>query len=459
MSNQVCQRIAPASWLRPAARWFALLAFAIAGVLAATAPVGAAIPCAPGGPTFNLTTARGYFSTPDGNSVFMWGYRRNAAGEDFQMPGPVLCVTQGQTVRINLTNPDPANAATPADTGLPEATSLVFPGQTDVLTVGGKPSLFTSEIGPGPGTVSYQFIATQPGTYLYESGTNPHKQVEMGLYGLLIVRPITAPATQAYNDAATTFNADQQYFLVLHEVDPFLHQAVEFGGTFDQTVERDRYFTVNGRAFPDSIQDANVPWLPGQPYTALVTVGALSCDPAGAGGVGCAPTPGSLPALIRFANAGLKNHPFHPHGNHVRVIARDGRELGGPGFPAAKEQFTRTIGSGQTSDLLARWINEQEYTPVSVPPAATDNPIPPEAVPEQQNVAIKDDATFYSGSPYLGVKDSDFFLPAVTSYNECGEFYYPWHSHALNEFVNFNEGFGGMATLWRVNPPAPNTCP
>jgi hypothetical protein len=36
--------------------------------------------------------------------------------------------------------------------------------------------------------------------------------------------------------------------------------------------------------------------------------------------------------------------------------------------------------------------------------------------------------------------------------NVCGEWYFPWHSHALNEFANFDEGFGGMATLMRVDP-------
>jgi len=39
------------------------------------------------------------------------------------------------------------------------------------------------------------------------------------------------------------------------------------------------------------------------------------------------------------------------------------------------------------------------------------------------------------------------------SQNICGEWYFPWHSHALNEFANFDEGFGGMATLLRVDPP------
>jgi hypothetical protein len=41
----------------------------------------------------------------------------------------------------------------------------------------------------------------------------------------------------------------------------------------------------------------------------------------------------------------------------------------------------------------------------------------------------------------------------VTLYNDCGEFNVPSHSHALNEFTNFDEGFGGLATLLRVEPP------
>ena len=56
-----------------------------------------------------------------------------------------------------------------------------------------------------------------------------------------------------------------------------------------------------------------------------------------------------LPALVRYANAGLSNHPFHPHGNHLRVIARDGALLRGPlGQDGSMEAFTKTIGSGPT---------------------------------------------------------------------------------------------------------------
>src|SRR5262249_8117530 len=68
-----------------------------------------------------------------------------------------------------------------------------------------------------------------------------------------------------------------------------------------------------------------------------------------------------------------------------------------------------------------------------------------------RNVFFKDGNTWYGGNPYLGYKGT---LPTGTvTQNICGEWYFPWHSHALNEFANFDAGFGGMATLLRVDPP------
>jgi FtsP/CotA-like multicopper oxidase with cupredoxin domain len=395
----------PASGARDANRLAQAAAAAAASGLVCTA-----------GPTFNLTAKKGYVSTPDGNSVFMWGFAKS--GGSFQMPGPVLCVTQGQTVTVNLTNQ------------LPEPVSIVFPGQTGVTTTGGAAGLFTREAAPN-GSVTYRFVASQPGTYLYETGTNVKKQVDMGLYGALIVRP-SMGAKFAYSNTATQFNPAQEYLLLLHEFDPLLHRAVELGQPYDPTKFHPRYWAINGRSFPDTIADNNVASLPSQPYGALVQLQASS-------------NASTLPALVRFLNASLDNHPFHPHGNHVRVIAQDGRLLRGPANQDLSTQaFTKTIGSGQTYDLLFKWTNVDAWTP-------TGNAYPV-TFPGQQDVVYKDNATFYSGSPYLGVQGE---LPVgVTQYNHCGEFYYPWHSHALYEFTNFDEGFGGLATLLRVDPPA-----
>jgi len=377
------------------------------------------------GPTFNLVATSGTIHTPDGNTVFMWSYADSSGS--FQYPGPFLCVTQGQTVTVNLTN------------NLPEATSIVFPGQdAQVTPAGGTAGLVTSEAAAGGGTVSYTFTASQPGTYLYESGSDISKQVEMGLYGGLIVRP-SMGANFAYNDASTQFDPTREYVMLLGEVALDLHHAVETGTTYDFNTKVNRYFTINGRSFPDTIQDNSSLLLPTQPYGSLVRI---------------QPTNGSSqPALIRMLNAGADNHPFHPHGNHTREIAQDGRPLLSPGGASAStEHFGETIGSGQTEDFTIRWDN------VSTDTAGLSfndnwdpntNPIPV-AQPNYQNLTFKDGRTWYSGSPYLGYKGT---LPTGTvSLNICGEWYFPLHSHALNEFSNYDEGFGGMGTLLRVDP-------
>ena len=77
--------------------------------------------------------------------------------------------------------------------------------------------------------------------------------------------------------------------------------------------------------------------------------------------------------------------------------------------------------------------------------------------PNYLNVTFKDSNTWYSGSPYLGYKGT---LPTgVVSQNICGEWYFPLHSHALNEFTNYDQGFGGMGTLLRVDPAGGCTAP
>ena len=423
----------------------ALTAGALLAVLgvASGLPTGAAkigMVCAPGtvtgsGPemhTFNLVAGSGHVQTPEGNSILMWGYADanddNVALRTFQYPGPVLCVTQGQTVVVNLTN------------NLPEASSIVFPGQdAQVTATGGSPGLLTTEAGPTGGIVSYSFTAGNPGTYLYESGSNVSKQVEMGLFGALVVRP-SIGASYAY-DSSTQFDPAREYMLLLSEVDPALHHAVETGATYDFTTLHNRYYFINGRAFPDTVQDNGTALLPTQPYGALVRIQPNNAS-------------SNQPALIRMLNAGAENHPFHPHGNHTREIAQDGRLLlnGAGTARASTEHFGESIGSGQTFDYLLRWDNvstDSAGQPFNDDWNPSTNPFPV-AAPNYLNVVFKDANTWYSGSPYLGYKGT---MPTGTvSLSFCGEWYFPLHSHALNEFANFDAPFGGMGTLLRVDP-------
>ena len=237
-----------------------------------------------------MTTDADYINLPDGNTAYMYGYK--IVGTQFQHPSPVLCVNQGDTVTINLTNT------------LPRDVSMVFPGQTDVSANGAPatpqfsnpadPSTMTSltqSAAKNGGTVSYTFVADHAGTFLYESGTDPDIEVRMGLFGALIVRPSGLPdyaypttADPGNDDRFTTVanspvgaNNDEEFMVLLSEIDPYLNQAIErkdhgLTSTYNLDNYHPRYWLVNGRGFPDSIADNGAAWLPNQPYGALAEV-------------------------------------------------------------------------------------------------------------------------------------------------------------------------------------------
>ena len=379
--------------------------------------------------TFSLTTNDGYIGLPDGNTIYMWGF--SETGKPFQHPGPVLCVNEGQTVTVTLSNT------------LPQAVSIMFPGQSNVLANGapaqpqfdgsGALTSFTNVAPATNGSVTYSFVAGSPGTYIYESGTDAGKQVQMGLFGALVVRP-SLGAGYAYNRADSQFNPSTEYIMMLSEIDPALHQAVEGGAPFDAAGYRPRYWLINGRSFPDTIAPNGASWLPDQPYGALAHIHPLSAA-------------NPQPALVRYLSVGSVTYPFHPHGNSARVIGRDGQPMAGPGGEdLSYEKFSIPVGPGQTWDVLFNWTDVEGWKPGA-------NPVPV-TLPPQQDLTF---GPYYGGSPYLGTPGS---LPVGTeSYNQCGEYYHVAHNHALNQITSWGVTMSGMLTYTRIDPPLPNNCP
>src|SRR6266436_5566516 len=185
-----------------------------ASLFAATAQAAA-----PGitGTSFELNAAAGFTSQPDGNSIYTWGYGcfsapsgllpatiagANVKCPDMQLPGPTLIVNQGDTVTVTLHNNLPAAAGN---------TSILFPGFSVCVgnLVGATATLpgtcTASATNPGVAgvltqeaknlaAVTYSFYAGTPGTHSYYSGTQSDLQVEMGLYGALIVLPTSGNA-------------------------------------------------------------------------------------------------------------------------------------------------------------------------------------------------------------------------------------------------------------------------
>jgi len=359
---------------------------------------------APGitGPAFNLMAQASSISQPDGAAVYSWGYGCNGAPAGFapaaitngfcnsmQVPGPTLIVTENQTVTVTLTNNLPAAAGN---------TSILFPG-FNVTATGGVAGLMTQEAAPG-GTVTYTFTASSPGTRAYYSGTQGDLQVEMGLYGAIIVLPASVPsgctgalhaanltaeqfwgeadfrlAAAAYDHASTCY--DREYLFQFAEMDPKVHAAALAqvtaagnctagapGCSLSVPTEpyQPAYFLINGRSMPDDM-DANYALeYPHQPYNGNPHM-----------------HPGEL-TLIRVIGQGRWQHPFHEHGNHVRILARDGNlilsqtdatKLGG------RLEFTTDTTPGQAFDGIFYWsgkgLNWDPYGhhPGSSDPSAT----------------------------------------------------------------------------------------
>jgi len=379
---------------------------------------------------FTLSTSTGTIKTPDDNTVFMWGFVEG--DKPFQHPSPVLCVNEGDTVTIVLKNT------------LPEDVSIIFPGQEDVLVNGaptqpqfdggGAMTSLTNVAPANGGSVTYSFVANSPGTFIYESGTNPEIQVRMGLFGAIVVRPAGMDPDRNFANNRDDSEFNKEFLLFFSEIDPYLNEAVERGLEFDMTTYHPRYWLINGRGFPDTIAPNYASWLPNQPYGSLVRIHPYD------------PLDNPLPALERFVNVGSEIVPMHPHGKNAVVINQDGRAVESQaGDELSWENYSLPIAPGQTYDGLFHWENKSQYDPVT-------NPIPV-TIPNVQNLVY---GMFYSGSPYLG---GDGTLPVGhSSMNMCGEYYLISHNHSLYQITSWGVVMTGPVTYLRVDPPEPNNC-
>jgi manganese oxidase len=405
--------------------------------------------------TFNLAAADAHIQTGDGSTLYAWGYAEASTGR-MQYPGPTLIVNQGDTVTVNLTNTLPVPTM---------PVSIVFPGQQGVTATCAPPGAgcaegpLTTEILPGS-AVKYTFVAAQPGTYRYHSGSKPSLQADMGLVGAIVVRPAgfdpsNAATRKAYTQSGTGY--DREFLIMLTEMDSSLHDQVYSQVRSGQAIDVDTsafYATlwfINGRNAPDTLLGVGVPWLPNQPYNSAPIM-----------------HPGEK-VLIREINNGRDLHPFHHHGAHMLPLARDGRVLesvSGAGPDISSADFTIRSIPGQTMDLIFEWTGKNIGWDIygtnnghtCVPDASGFSPTRewcgdhgkpfPVVLPNQQDVAFGE---AYSGSPYLG--QFGILPQGHPGRNENGGYYQIWHSHTEKEITTNNVFPGGMKTFLIIEAP------
>jgi FtsP/CotA-like multicopper oxidase with cupredoxin domain len=156
---------------------------------------------------------------------------------------------------------------------LDESTGIHFHGQKLPNRMDGVPHITQDPIQPGD-SFTYEFTARTVGSHMYHSHHNATDQVGRGLLGAFIVHP-----RNESERVERKYGVSQDIVWISND---------SLGG-----------FTINGRGFP-----ATAP--------IVATLGEK--------------------ILIRFMNEGVMMHPWHLHGMPMRVVARDGYELGSAAF-------------------------------------------------------------------------------------------------------------------------------
>lgn len=125
---------------------------------------------------FRLTAEKIRWETKEGSLVDAMAYNR-------MIPGPVIRVTEGERVRIIVTN------------AMDEPHTTHWHGMFLPNAMDGVPGITQEPIAPGE-SFTYEFDANPHGTRLYHSHFNAVSQESKGLHGMFIVEERNAPAVR-----------------------------------------------------------------------------------------------------------------------------------------------------------------------------------------------------------------------------------------------------------------------
>lgn len=216
-----------------------------------------------------------------GMKVQCWGYNGRT-------PGPTIEAVQGDRVRILVTN------------RLPEHTTIHWHGILLPNGMDGVGGLTQPHIQPGE-TWIYEFVLSEPGTFMYHPHADEMVQMAYGMMGMFIVHPQKPEHPPVDRDFAI-----------------MLHAFAVHPGTYrpDPTIMLDfNIWTFNSKVFPAT-----------DPL--VVRTGDR--------------------VRIRIGNLSMDQHPIHLHGHSFKVTRTDGGAIP----PSAQwPQTTVPVPVGSTRDI------------------------------------------------------------------------------------------------------------
>ena len=309
---------------------------------------------------------------PDGLTTYIFGFR-NVTGltetEKFnqknhaQHSAPLLWVDEydgTNEVKIKLTNLGLAQRP-----DLFDAHTLHWHGFKNAIPYyDGEPS--GSVAVPAGRSFEYAYRPHDPGTYMWHCHVEDVEHVQMGMTGMIFVRPAMNTPTQkyAYNHASTAY--DREYAMFMSEVWAEAHWADAHIQLPEWSDYRADFALLNGRVYPDTVKPSSgftEPHLHPAYDTAYRPYGAGGDLPAIAGQEELQYQPLSSlvtcnageRVLLRFANLGFTQGTMTLTGIRARVVAKDATLLRGRGNPGVDGSFVTdsiTLGAGESVDAI-----------------------------------------------------------------------------------------------------------
>ncbi|MGZ4767111.1 MAG: multicopper oxidase domain-containing protein [Ilumatobacteraceae bacterium] len=231
---------------------------------------------------------------------------------------------------------------------------------------------------------TYVYRPQDSGTYMYHCHFEDVEHVTMGMHGIVFVKPdpkdtliANGHAQKAYGvrdgDASGETGYDREFAIMLSEIDTRAHFGDAHIQATDWTDFHADFWTMNGRAYPDTLEPNGIRDNTGQFFAR--SDGGLIADPTLANPnqvkaniqtiadpeadesrlfsnplsslVQCAP---NERVLIRFANLGFLNHTIVFPGLEVDVLGRDARYV--PSNAQRKATDSIQIGPGESRDVF-----------------------------------------------------------------------------------------------------------
>ncbi len=322
---------------------------------------------------------------PAGRTTYVFGFRDvtgladtlvSAQKGHTQNSAPLLIFDEGDSIQITLTNlglqqrPDLVDSHTIHWHGFRDATPIFD----------GVPEMSISV--PIGRDFPYYYHPTDPGTYMYHCHFEDVEHVQMGMTGIVFVRPAqnggntgmgipvarykggtasNSPLGYVYNDgvapsAPTSTAYDREFALFLTEVWALAHYYDAHIQQMDWSEYHADFFTMNGRSYPDTLAPNGGGTNP--------TTGDLIA-PAGRSDLQYQPISSLIQCnagdkvLLRVVNLGYTQAAMRLAGIKLRVVGKDATPLRGLGTGGLRNgantsYVTDTIylGAGEAYDAI-----------------------------------------------------------------------------------------------------------